>query len=142
MTTPRDDVVRVGDGWLIRAERAQGGHSATFQVLVRGAGDAPALDSPHRAFAGARAWLALAQERLAAGDAQAALDAARAGLAELGQSYYSRSLGVTDDTSLHIALAEEMVMGGKLPDAARRMVQALNDRLQLYARLHADAIGG
>ncbi len=140
MTTPKDDVVRVGDGWLIRAQRSLGGQSATFEVIVRGAGEAPAPDSPHRAFAGARAWLALAEARRGAGDAQTALDAARAGLAELGQTYYARSLGVTDDTSLHIALAEEMVKRGKLPDAARRMVQALEDRLRLYARLHSEAI--
>jgi hypothetical protein len=107
---------------------------------VRGAGEAPAPDSPHRAFAGARAWLALAESRREAGDAQTALDAARAGLAELGRTYYARSLGVTDDTSLHIALAEEMVKRGKLPDAVRRMLQALGDRLQLYTRLHAEAI--
>lgn len=141
MTTPMDDVVRVGAGrWRIRSQRAQGGHSAAVEVIVRGPADAPAAGSPLRAFAAARAWLALARERQAAQDSQAALDAARAGLAELGQSYKTPGQPVIDDTSIHIDLADELAGQAKMPDAARRMIGALDDRLGMYAQANAETI--
>jgi len=128
------------DKWLIRVERKRNGHIASGQAVVI-QGPAPQTDNPpHLAFAGARAWLALAQARQAADDNEGAIANARAGVDELGRLYYSSSLRVKDDTSLHVDLAEELVEQGRHAEAARRLVQALETRLHMYAQLHADTL--
>src|SRR5262245_60525726 len=95
--------------WLIRAEREHGGRSAAGQVVVT-QHDAPQPgDSPHVPFAGARAWLDLARQQLAAGEADGAITDARSGLEELGKHYSSASKTMKDDTTLHIAVAEDLI---------------------------------
>jgi hypothetical protein len=135
MDTANNDIKQEGAGlWRIRAERAQGGQTVTGEALVREDGGA------HAGLAGARAWHTLAAARLAAADAAGALAAARAGLAELGDGYSARSMGVIDDTNMHIAKAEDQVASGAVSDAARRMVEVLAQRLAMYARRHAEAL--
>jgi hypothetical protein len=128
------------DKWLIRAERERAGQSASGQVVVTQSGPPDAGDSPHVPFAGARAWLDLTRQRLAAGEVEGAIADARAGLEELGQHYKSASTNVKDDTSLHIAVAEDLIEQGRKDEAARRLLQTLEIRLQLFSQLYADAI--
>ena len=126
--------------WLIRVERKLNGHSASGQVVVIQNSEPQAGNPPHVVFVGARAWLALAQARREADDVEGAIASARAGIEELGRRYYSTSLRVKDDTSLHIDLAEELIEQGRQAEAARTLIQALETRLQMYAQLHADTI--
>jgi hypothetical protein len=135
MTHHTDEIQPIADGlWRIHAERSQGTYAATGEATVREAGPA------HGALAGARAWLALAQVRQAASDSETAITSARAGLDELGQRYYERSLGVIDDTGMQVSLANEQLKRGQAEQAARRLIAALEYRLKLYIQLHAQAL--
>jgi hypothetical protein len=126
--------------WSIRVERQWKGHVAFGEVIVT-QDTAPQADHPpHIALAGSRAWLDLARTRLAASDAEGAMASAQAGIAELGDTYYSSALGITEDTSLRIYLAEELADQGRLADAARELIKALEGRVQLYTQLHAETI--
>ncbi len=135
MTSTNDDISQAGAGlWRVRAERAQGGHTATGEALLRESGGA------HMALAAGRAWQALAQACLAAEDEAGAWAAARAGLDELGDRYSARSMGVIDDTSLHIDMAEEQLATGAAKAAAARLIEVLKQRLAMYTRRHAEAL--
>jgi hypothetical protein len=135
MTTTNDDISQAGAGvWRIRAERVQGGQTVAGEALVREAGDA------HMALAGGRAWQALAQACLADKDAAGAWAAARAGLDELGDRYSARSMGVIDDTALHVAMAEDQLEAGAAGEAAARLIEVLKQRLTMYTRRHAAAL--
>jgi hypothetical protein len=135
MTTASNDINQVGAGvWRVRAERAQGGQAVTGEALVR------ADSGLHTALAGGRAWQALAQACLAAEDAAGAWAAARAGLDELGDRYSARSIGVIDDTALHVAMAEDQLEAGAAAEAAARLTEVLKQRLAMYARRHAEAL--
>lgn len=129
-----------GDKWLIRAERERNGHTASGQVVMIQNTAPTAANAPHAALAGARAWLALAQDRQAASDVDGAIANAQAGLAELGRGYYSSSLGMKDDTRQHIDRAEDLIENDRKPEALRTLIQALESRLAMYARLHAATI--
>lgn len=135
MSTHEDDITPMSDGrFKVRAERTLGGQAGTGEALVR------EQSGLHRGLAGARAWMALATAQAAAGDSGAAIAAAKGGLDELGQGYFARSLGVIDDTSLHIDLAEDQIERGQAADAARRLIQALQERLELYSQAHAHTL--
>lgn len=135
MHTPNDAVTPEGTGrWRIRAERLQGEHAATGEAVVREAG------THHVVLAGARAWLALGRARLAAADAAGTVAAARAGLAELGDQYYARSLGVLNDTSQHIAKADDQIEAGAVVEGAQRLLEVLEQRLKLYGLRHAETL--
>lgn len=125
--------------WLIRVERQHGGETASGQVVVVKASKPEVEDSPFIPLAAGRAWLALAQSFQEGNDDENALASARAGIEELGEHNY-RELGVREDTSLHIDLAEEHAEQGKTADAATRLTGALETRVGLYVRLHADTI--
>jgi hypothetical protein len=130
-----DDIQPAGEGqWKVRAERMQGTYTAAGEALVRADG------ASHSALAGARAWLALSQGREVAGDTAGAIDAARAGLAELGERYFERSKPVIDDTRMHVDLAEEHLEQGQPAEAARRLRRALEMRLAMYTSVHADTL--
>jgi hypothetical protein len=129
-----------GDRWLIKAQRGRGGQTAVGQVVVIQS-TAPTPDSaPHAPLAGARAWLALAKAHEAANDADGAIADAQAGLAELGRGYHGSGQGIKDDTRLHIELAEDLLENGRQAEGVRALIGALESRLSMYARLHADTI--
>ena len=135
MTTANNDIKQAGAGvWRIRAERAQGGQTVTGEALVRDDGGA------HTALAGGRAWQALAEACLAAEDTAGAWAAASAGLDELGDRYSAVSLGVIDDTRLHVDMAEDQRAGGAAKEAAMRLTEVLKQRLTMYARRYAEAL--
>lgn len=71
--------------WSVRVERKHKGHSASGQVVVKVPSGKTSL--PHVKVAGARAWLALAESRLAAKDINGAIASADAGIKELGDDY-------------------------------------------------------
>ena len=126
--------------WRIRAERLRQGHSASGEAVVIQNTAPTVADAPHAALAGARAWLALAQAREAANDIEGALACAQAGLAELGDAYYSESQTTKDDTPLNLALAEDLLERGKPPEALHALLLTLESRLDLYVQLHADTL--
>ncbi len=125
--------------WRMRAERQHQGHSASGEAVVIQS-TAPTGDAPHAALAGARAWLALGRARQTANDNEGAITCAWAGLAELGPDYNSPDLGIKDDTRLHVDLAEDLLENGRQPEAVRRLLQALGDRLDMYVNWHADTL--
>lgn len=126
--------------WRISVERTLGQRSATGNVVVRQKSEPQIEGGPYIALAGARAWLALSKELEAADDPEGALSSVQAGLDELGEHDYSVSLRVSDDSSLHIDLANELAEEGQVGEAADRLSRALETRLELYARLHAETI--
>lgn len=116
----------------VREERAAGGRSAVGEVVLA-EGVSPRADD-HRA-AAARAWLAIAEAWVEAGDRDAAYRAASSGLDELGGAYVDDE--VEDDTSLKLLAAEDGYSSGAA-HAATAMVRVLSDRLTMYV----DAQGG
>jgi hypothetical protein len=114
----------------VRAER----DGAAGEVTVRDGASA----EEHETLAGARAWLALGRQRLDAGDAEAALVAARSGIAELGSDYHSGD--VIDDTELKLAAADEREQEGELEDAATVTLRVLETRTRLYLTAHPDVL--
>jgi hypothetical protein len=73
----------------------------------------------------------LAQSFQGADDLESALASARSGVEELG---------VREDTSMHIELADDLPEEGKAEEAASRLIDALETRLELYVRLHGATI--
>ncbi len=128
------------DKWRIRAERGQAGHSAVGEVVVIQSTAPTAASAPHAALAGGRAWLALAEAREAAQDTEGGLAAARAGLAEVGDTYHSESQNIKDDTALNLALGEDLLERGRAPEALHALLVTLESRLEMYVRLHADSV--
>jgi hypothetical protein len=114
----------------VRVDVVHGGRTASAAVTVQ-RGDVP--PSGHRA-ATARAWLALAEARAAAGDHPGAGDAASRGLEVLGGEYLDPSDdGVEDDTptKLHAAASTD-------DERARATLRArvLEARLEMYGWCH------
>ena len=122
----------------IQVERSHNGHTAQGSVLLHRSAAPDAGQSPHTKLAGTRAWLALGEQRLAAGDAPAAVACAQAGIQELGKRYAAHT--VVDDTGMKIRAAEEQLQKGRTQDAAAVMLRMLGTRTKLYAKLHAGAI--
>jgi hypothetical protein len=125
--------------WLIRVERKHNDESASGQVVVVQESEPAVENSPYIPLAGSRAWLALAKTFHEGDDLEGALASARAGVEELGEHSYA-SLGVREDTSLHIELAEELADEGRAEEAASRLIGALESRVELYVRLHGATI--
>lgn len=115
---------------VVRAER----NGVAAEVSVR---DGASADE-HEALAGARAWLALGSRLVQAGDAAAALAAARSGIDELGRTY--RAAGVKDDTALKLAAAGEREAEGELEDAATVALRVLETRTRLYLQSHPEVV--
>ena len=121
------------DRWRIRTRRELSGRHASAEVVVQAPAD---QDSPpHIQFAGARAWLALAEALIRDGQASLAIESARSGLHELGNDYSPP--GVKDDTTLKVLAAEDLAATGREVDAAPMLITALETRTRLYRRLHA-----
>ena len=91
----------------IQVERGHNGHTAQRTVLLHRSAAPDAGESPHTKLAGTRAWLALGEARLAAGDAPAAVACAQAGIQELGKRYAAHT--VVDDTGMKLRAAEEQL---------------------------------
>jgi hypothetical protein len=134
--------VRVEPGsageWVVEARREWEGHSGLGRAVVRAAAAPAPANAPHVTLAGARAWLNLGQERLAAGQAPAAVACARRGLEELGRDYAPLTAG--DDTVLKLAAAEEELGAGRAENAASTMLRTLDARTRLYVEKHRDTV--
>lgn len=118
---------------VVRVERERAGERAEGEVVASGE-----AGKVHERLAGARAWLALGERLLDADNADDALAAGRAGLEELGPDYASRR--TVDDTGLKLALAEDRLAEGDTESAAALTLRMLEDRTELYADKHSDAI--
>jgi hypothetical protein len=117
---------------VVRAERERAGERAEGEVVA--SGDPGPV---HERLAGARAWLALGERLLEAGNSADALAAGRAGLEELGSDYASRR--TKDDTALKLALADERLAEGDEESAAAITLRMLEDRAELYEDKHSGA---
>jgi hypothetical protein len=135
MSLPAPDVSAAGpDTWRIRVRRELDGVQHYGDVIVR-ASDVDRLNPPHVSLAGARAWLALGQGFSRDERAGATVAAVKAGLAELGRGYASRT--VKNDTGLRVAAAEDLLRTGREADAAAMLLSVLATRIELYRQLHA-----
>jgi hypothetical protein len=127
-----------GDGqWRVRVTRERSGHSAEGSVLVRGPKPDP-VSPKHLALAGARAWLALADARIAASEWKLAIEFARQGISELGDDYARPE--VDDSTAVKILAAEEEIAHDRLSNGARTLARVLANRVVLYVELHRDSL--
>jgi hypothetical protein len=124
--------------WVVEVRREWEGHPGLGRVVVRAAAAPAPAHAPHVKLAGARAWLTLGQERLAAGQAQAGIACARRGLDELGSDY--APLTAADDTVLKLAAAEEELAAGRADNAASTMLRTLDGRARLYVEKHRDTV--
>jgi hypothetical protein len=110
----------------VREEREHDGERATGVVRT----DQPGPDAQR--LAGAVASARLGRRLLAAGDAEGAIAAARAGLEEAGEVPFGPE--VKDDTGLKLAAAEDRLADGHAVDAAEVMLDMLDIRAELHAR--------
>jgi hypothetical protein len=124
--------------WVVEVRREWEGHSGLGRTVVRAASAPAPAQAPHVKLAGARAWLNVGQERLAAGQAQAAVGCARRGLEELGGDY--APLTAVDDTVLKLAAAEEELGAGRADNAASTMLRTLEARTRLYVEKHSATV--
>jgi hypothetical protein len=124
--------------WTVEVGREWEGHAGVGRAVVRTvAAPAPGRE-PHVKLAGARAWLSLGRDRLAAGQAASAVGCARRGLDELGGDY--APLTATDSTVLKLAAADEELAAGRTDNAASTMLSMLDARTRLYAEKHRDTV--
>lgn len=124
--------------WRVRVERHCKTEMATGDVVVEQVDAPDPENAPHVAAAGGRAWLALGEKLLAAGDAESAIRCAQAGLGEVGTDYASPL--VVDDTKLKLLAAKDRIETGHIADGAWVMLKVLKTRLALYAKLHASTL--
>lgn len=123
--------------WAVRAQQEAGGEVGIGEVIVR-LPSLPLGEPPHGALARARAWIALGDARLSAGDLDGAIACARAGLEALGPHYAGPD--VSDDTGLKLMMAEERLVARQISDAANIMMRMLRARASLYAEKHAGVV--
>ncbi len=120
------------EGTGIRAEREFAGRRAASRVRLRsGAEPDAALDG----YAGALAWLEIADDCTRDRDFGNAVEASQRGLDELGTSY--RYQGLRDDTGTKLKLAQMRARDGALEPASEMLVRTLRTRLHLFATGHA-----
>jgi hypothetical protein len=123
--------------WVVRAERSAGQARGGGQVTVR-SDRRPDERSPYARLAGARAWLAVGDDRLRAGDLESALAAGRAGVDELGVGYAPDR--VRDDTKLKLIAAEEQLEDGDPEAGAEIVLEVLRTRAALLEQREHGAI--
>ena len=112
-------------------------HTETRELAGRHAeGRCRATSGDHRALAGARAWEQLATAFASDGQHDAAVTAARRGIEELGDSYFSEV--VIDDTDLKLFAADERLEAGALADGAEGLRRVLSSRLEQYVAAHEE----
>jgi hypothetical protein len=139
MNKPNVSIESSGDNrWRVRAKREWGGVSATADAQLALTAAPRADEMPHAGYAGARAWLAVARVLNDATRFAEALDAARAGLSELGEHYADRA--VVDDTDLKLLAADEQASQNRLDNAARIYIATLGTRLKLYKTRYRDVV--
>jgi len=124
--------------WAVRVTRQDESRSKDAAVIVRSERKPSLPDPVHVRLAGARAWLALAKDRVAEKEWGAAIELARKGLVELGQEYARPQ--VDDDTELKALAAEDQIKQGRLENAARMLAGALSTRIVCYVDLHNDTV--
>jgi len=90
------------------------------------------------ALAGARAWLALAEQAVTNEQWESALTCAQGGVDELGKDY--KRLTDIDDTKLKLRAVRDAAAEGRTSDAARTLVGVLHSRLALNELLLADQL--
>lgn len=143
MTTSSDPqpapvvVARSATEWSIEVKRVLGTQSASARILVTIA-PAAASPAPHSAVASAVAWLSLTRVALTGGAPSDAVDSARHGIADLGDTY--RPKGVKDDTGLHLLDANSMIASGKTAEGAEELASILDARIGLYFRRYKDEV--
>jgi hypothetical protein len=124
--------------WTVEVRREWEGQTGVGRAVVRAVAAPVPGQEPHVKLAGARAWLSLGRERLAAGQAAAAVGCARRGLDELGGDY--APLTATDSSVLKLAAAEEELAAGRAANAASTMLGMLDARARLYAEKHRETV--
>jgi hypothetical protein len=124
--------------WRISVERKLDEASATGQVVVRSGAAPDPAHAPHVRLAGVRAWLSLAQGRIAARQFEKAIACAGKAVEELGRDYARPE--VDDSTQQKLLAAQEQAAEGQLENAANNMVRILQNRVALYLDRHRDAI--
>ncbi len=123
--------------WSVEIKRVSGTQSASARVLIT---VAPTVErsAPHSAVASALAWLSLTRIALHGGAPSDAVEAARRGIADLGEAY--RPKGVKDDTGLHLLEANATIAGGKTAEGAEELASILDARIGLYLRRYKDEV--
>jgi hypothetical protein len=129
---------RAAGEWVVEVKREWEGHPGLGQVVVRSASTPAPPEAPHARLAAARAWLILGRERLAAGQAPAAVACARRGLDELGIDY--APLAAVDDTTLKVAAADEELKAGRAENAGSTLLRTLEARARLYVEKHRETV--
>jgi hypothetical protein len=124
--------------WAVRVARQDESRSKDAVVIVRAERKPSPPDPVHVRLAGARAWLALAKDRVAEKEWSAAIELARKGLVELGQEYARPQ--VDDDTDLKALAAEDQLKQGHTENAARTLARVLEDRISCYRDLHSATV--
>jgi len=124
--------------WAVRVVRQDESRSKDAVVIVRSERKPSLPDPVHVRLAGARAWLALAKDRVAEKEWSAAIELARRGLGELGQEYARPQ--VDDDTELKALAAEDQLKQGHPENAARALARVLSTRIACYLDLHNDTV--
>jgi hypothetical protein len=123
--------------WVVSAERVCGEARGSGRVTVT-SDRRPDERSAYAGLAAARAWLDVGASRLRAGDAEAALAAARSGVEELGSGYTGE--GVRDDTKLKLVVADEQIADGDTETAAEIVLDVLRTRAGLLEERERGAI--
>ncbi len=131
--TSSTSAIQSASGWTVVAVRGLEGRQATARLPLAEAPLNP--DSPpHARLAGALAWHELADQALAEGDVDLAIEAARRGIDELGRRY-ADPLAV-DDTGQKLKAAEYRIEQGEREAGARQLVGILQARIEMYRALH------
>ncbi len=120
---------RAANEWLLEVTRTQGTRSAKGAIIIAVPPSAT-NSAPHLPVASAEAWLVLARGAMELHASSAAVAAARAGIADLGDDY--RPKRVKDDTGLHVLDANGAVAAGKTEEGARSLISVLDARIGLY----------
>ncbi|MEO8842869.1 MAG: hypothetical protein ABI591_10625 [Kofleriaceae bacterium] len=122
---------RAANEWLLEVTRTQGARSAKAAIVIAVVPSAT-TPAPRLEVASAQAWLALARGAMELHAPTDAVAAARAGIADLGESY--RPKRVEDDTGLHVLDANGAVAAGSTDEGARSLISVLDARIGLYVR--------
>jgi hypothetical protein len=124
--------------WAVRVVRQDESRSKDAAVIVRSEQKPSPPDPVHVRLAGARAWLALAEDRVAAKEWKAVVALARKGLDELGREYAQPQ--IEDDSDMKAFAAEDQLAQGKAENAAHMLTGVLATRIILYVSLHNDTV--
>ena len=119
--------------WRVEVARSLSGREARAALQAVATGELDPCNPPHALAAGAMAWSMLAGEFMEAGMATEAMEAARQGIEELGDSYL---MPVMDDSSQRLVAAEVLAADGRVSEGAAIFVGTLQWRIDRYWDLH------